>query len=290
MLALIRQHPRAFIAALVIHLIMIALMAIGVDWETQPAAAPVKIVQATMVDVSKIREAEEQKQREEAAQRKKIEDDQKRKADEQRRKEDEQRRLEEQKHKEAEAKRQAELKKKQEADLKKKQEAEQQRKLEAEKKRKEEADRKRKEDAERKRKEEAERKRQEELAKLRAEEDRIRQEQMAAEQAQLQAAREREANREMDRYLGLIQQRVASKWVRPSGWRAGLECKILVRLVPGAAGGQVIDVRLTKSCGQPLFDRSVETAVFNASPLPLPKDQALASRFRELEFIFRPED
>lgn len=284
MLAIIRQHPKAFFLALIIHVIMLAFMAVGVDWDTQkPAAASVKIVQATMIDVSKIREAEEKKQREADAQRKKIEDEKKRQAEEKRRQEDK-------KRQEAEKKRQAELKKKQEAEKKRLAEQEQKRKVEAEKKRKQEADRKRKVEAEKKRKADAERKRQEELAKLKAEEDRMRQEQMAAEQAQLQAARQREMDREMDRYLGLIQQRVAGKWVRPSGWRAGLECKVFVRLVPGVAGGQVMDVRLTKSCGQPLFDRSVETAVYNASPLPLPQDQALASRFRELEFIFRPED
>jgi len=43
-----------------------------------------------------------------------------------------------------------------------------------------------------------------------------------------------------------------------------------------------------RSSGDPTFDRSVETAVYRAAPLPLPPDSALFDRFRELQFIFSP--
>src|SRR3569832_192447 len=37
-----------------------------------------------------------------------------------------------------------------------------------------------------------------------------------------------------------------------------------------------------------MYDRSVETAVFKASPLPMPTDAALIDQFRELRYVFKP--
>ncbi len=60
-----------------------------------------------------------------------------------------------------------------------------------------------------------------------------------------------------------------------------------VNLIPG---GDVIDVRIVRSCGDPVFDSSVERAVYRASPLPVPPaDSGLFDRFRELEFVFNPQ-
>ena len=38
------------------------------------------------------------------------------------------------------------------------------------------------------------------------------------------------------------------------------------------------------------FDRSVLSAVRKASPLPMPADPALYEQFREIEFVFRPDE
>jgi colicin import membrane protein len=48
-------------------------------------------------------------------------------------------------------------------------------------------------------------------------------------------------------------------------------------------------VEVTKSSGDASFDRSVETAVQKAVPLPLPADPALFERFREITFVFDPD-
>jgi colicin import membrane protein len=47
-------------------------------------------------------------------------------------------------------------------------------------------------------------------------------------------------------------------------------------------------VRIVRSSGDPLFDQSVEKAVYKAAPMPLPPDAALFKYFRELRLIFRP--
>jgi len=111
---------RAFIYAVVIHIIFGALL--GVSLLIQPRAvtpAPARPVQAKAIDLAAI---EREKQRLEQ-EKKKAEDEKKRKAKE---------------------KRKAEEKKKKEAERKKKLEAEKKKKAEAEKKRKAEAERKRK--------------------------------------------------------------------------------------------------------------------------------------------------
>ena len=98
-----------------------------------------------------------------------------------------------------------------------------------------------------------------------------------------QAAR---AQSELARYEGLIRQKVERNWVRPAGWTKGMECVVRVRLAPT---GEVINAAVARPSGSPAFDRSVENAVYKASPLPLPEDKDLFEHFRELELRFRPE-
>ncbi len=47
-------------------------------------------------------------------------------------------------------------------------------------------------------------------------------------------------------------------------------------------------MNVIRSSGDPVFDRSVESAVLKASPLPLPGDAALFTHFREINFNFDP--
>jgi len=293
MLNILRNNPQAFVFALVVHLLLIAALSFNVDWNSKHklSGPQVNVIQAVMIDESKIKAEERKKKLQQDKQRKAEQDKKRKKAD-------------------AEKKRkQAELKKKKAAEKKRKAEQEKKRKAEA-KRKKTEADKKRKQ-AELKKKQEVEKKRLAELEKKRkveterlqkleeqrkadeqrrAEEEMIRQQQMAEEQAAMNAVRQRALMDERGRIIGKIQQRVSSKWARPSGWRAGTSCTVSVRLVPGAGTAQVIDARMIKSCGNPLFDRSVENAVFSASPLPFPTSPELMNEFREITFDFRPED
>jgi len=89
----------------------------------------------------------------------------------------------------------------------------------------------------------------------------------------------------VNEYIAYIQERIQRSWLRPPGSAAGLSCVVQVSLIPG---GDVARVEIVRSSGDPIFDRSVETAVWKASPLPLPPDAALFKHFRDLRLIFKP--
>jgi colicin import membrane protein len=59
-----------------------------------------------------------------------------------------------------------------------------------------------------------------------------------------------------------------------------------VSLLPG---GDVKSVTVVKSSGDTLFDRSAESAVYKAAPLPQPSDPKAADALRDFQFIFKPE-
>lgn len=148
---------------------------------------------------------------------------------------------------------------------------------------------------------EAERKQQEELAAKKRREDERRQAQQQRQQQATQALREQLAAEEKaraaaqaarlapeaDKYKAAIRQKVERNWSRPTTSRKGLQCTVRVRLIPG---GEVLEVAVVKSSGDAVFDRSVESAVRKASPLPLPEREELFEQFREIEFIFRPTE
>jgi colicin import membrane protein len=104
--------------------------------------------------------------------------------------------------------------------------------------------------------------------------------------AKVKAEQTARAQSELTRVEGLIRRKVERNWVRPAGWTKGMECVVRVRLAPT---GEVINAMIARSSGSPAFDRSVENAVYKASPLPLPEDKGLFEHFRELELRFRPE-
>ena len=107
-------------------------------------------------------------------------------------------------------------------------------------------------------------------------------------QAQLaEEAAQARAESALSQYIPYIQDKIQRNWLRPAGSPAGLSCLILVKLIPG---GEVVDAKVVRSSGDPLFDRSVETAVLKASPLPLPQDTAMFKHFREIQFIFIPDE
>ena len=114
------------------------------------------------------------------------------------------------------------------------------------------------------------------------------QEQLAVEEkSRQQAAHTARTASEVDKYRSLIRQRVSRSWNRPMGVAKGLKCVVSVRLAPG---GEVLSANVVRSSGNATFDRSVENAVYKAAPLPLPEDPSLFNNFREIEFLFNPEE
>lgn len=104
--------------------------------------------------------------------------------------------------------------------------------------------------------------------------------------AKASAAQSAQSQGEIDKYKTLIIQAISNKWIVPEDLEKGLEAKLLVRLAPG---GMVMDVKVIKSSGNEALDRSAETAVYKASPLPVPEDAALFGKFRTINLTVRPE-
>jgi len=279
----VRENPRAVTYAVLMHVVLLLLLVFSLDWtpkSVKPGTS--KPIQAELVDMSKLRKIEAQKKLEQQrieAEKRKQEQDKQRKLDAERKQKAEQ-----------EKKRKAEVERKQktEQDKQRKAEAERKQKAEQDKQHKAEAERKQKAEQEKKRKAEAQRKQKAEQEKQRKAEAAARQRE--AEQAlQAQLAEEESlarATSALSKYIPYIQEKVQNSWLRPAGSPRGLRCVIRVKLIPG---GEVVSAKVVKSSGDALFDRSVESAVLKASPLPLPADPALFKHFREIDFNFDPD-
>ena len=266
----LRKSPgtlKAVIYALLVHVVVIGALVVSFRWTSEPASGPDQPIEAKVVEdpAQKAREQERARQKALEAQRRREQAEAER-----------QRALEEERRQEEARRRAQEAEKQRQAALAKQREAERRRK-----------------EAERKKRLEAERQRQAELQRKLEQEDRQRRaeqalkEQLAAEEKQRQEAElAARATAAADQYKAIIRQKVSRNWSRPVGAEQGLECVVRVRLVPG---GEVLEATVVRSSGDSVFDRSVENAVYKASPLPLPEDPDLFSFFREIEFVFKPE-
>lgn len=108
---------------------------------------------------------------------------------------------------------------------------------------------------------------------------------LAAQQAD--AARKATAAREsaLGQYTALIRAKVRGNWILPQDLQGNPEAVFLVIQLPT---GEVLNVRLLKSSGNPAYDTAVERAILKSSPLPLPSDRSLFDR--ELKLTFRLRD
>jgi len=288
----IRENPRAVTYAVLMHLVLLALLIIGLDWTPKVTRPPgVKVpIEAELVTKDPLKQIEQRKQEE----ARKLEE-QRRQAQEKAAAEARQKAERAAKQKAAaEAKRKAEQAAKQkaaEAKAKaaaeaKKKAAEAKRKAEQAAKQKSAAEAKKKAEAEAKAKAAAEAKQKAAAEAKRKAEEAARREAEAALQAQLkEEAEQRRALSELEKYIPYIQDKVQRNWIRPPGSPEGLVCVVNVRLIPG---GEVVGARVVQGSGDAVFDRSVESAVLKASPLPLPDDATLFRHFREINFKFNP--
>lgn len=296
-----RETTLPLTATLLLHVVLIALLSISFSSKQVKHSAPppaAEVVEAVAVDDAKV-QAELKRLQQQEKQRKAQLTSDKRKAEKAKKaRQAEERRIKALKKKQAEEKRKqqaAEKKRKAEAEkklkaeqervarlkqeqlaLEKKQAEEKARLAELEKQRKIEAEKRRKAKEEAKRKAEEERKRKEAEQALKK--------RMAEEQSRLQAERNRQLASMLLTYQDLVAGKVRRNWTRPVGSKSDFSCKVLVQQLPD---GDVVGVQLLESCGNPALDRSVESAVRKASPLPKPPDPELFDR--EIEFTFKPE-
>lgn len=135
---------------------------------------------------------------------------------------------------------------------------------------------------------EAERQRQAEIERQRQENERLRAEAEAARRAEIDAESSRLEAMQADarqRYMFRIKQRIMSRWAVPASATPGVEC---VANIIQAPGGEVISFRLGRCNGDDAVRRSIEAAIKNASPLPMPDDPRVFER--EVRITFRPEE
>ncbi len=287
MLKELLKNPGALFFAVLVHVALIAILVVSIQWNSKPAALPgnAEIVKATVIDESKL-QAEKQRKLD-AEQAKRQAEEQRRQAEldrqraEAQRQRDAQEAAQKKKQQEAALQKQAKIKADQAAKVKQRI-AEQKQQAEREVKRK--ADEQRKA-VEAKRKVEQQRKADE--ARRQRENEEFLQQQMAQEEADRVAQAKAEQQRRelasrMSLYSAQLQNIVNGNWIRPATARTGLKCTVRVRLIPG---GEVVEAHVTRSSGDAAFDRSAETAVLRSSPLPAPPDPSL----REFDFVFKPE-
>lgn len=297
---------RSSLLALLLHIIAAVLLFVSLELTPEPvpvSGKEVNIVNAVSVDKEQVEQElkrlQESEKREQEEKLKQLEELKKKaKLEKQKAEEARKRRLEEEKEltaarkkKELEQQRR-ELEQKKLARLEeKKAELERQRRIEEEEqKRKAEEERKRKE-AEMKRLEEEKRKREEELKRLeeekrKAEEEQKRKEAEKALQEQLVAEQAKQDASLLEKIVAGISNKVENSFNK-TGLPENLTATLRVKLLPG---GDVIDVAVSDSSGNDIFDRRAVTAVQKSSPLPVPDDIGTFERLglRDISFKFKP--
>jgi len=126
-------------------------------------------------------------------------------------------------------------------------------------------------------------KEQQEQAKLKAEKEK----KLAAERAKKEAAkRQAQLMGVVNKYKALIVQAIGQNWILPDNADKNASCKFEIKLAPG---GAVMSVKLLRSSGDTVLDRSAQTAIYKASPLPVPADKEAFNIFRVVSLTVRPE-
>ena len=88
-----------------------------------------------------------------------------------------------------------------------------------------------------------------------------------------------------DQYRASLMNRIKHAWIKPPSARLGIDCRVVVTQV---AGGEVTSAHVTTCNGDAAVRQSIENAVYRASPLPDPPDPALFQR--QLVFEFKPDE
>lgn len=256
-----KHYGVALLVSLVLHgVVLLAMLNLWQDEAKPHELKRPNYVSASLVQLeSKSKKLEEERKAKEKAKQKVIDLEKKRKEQERLKKAEaeKKRKAAEQKQREQEKKKAEAQRKKQEAD---RQAAEQKAAKEAAAK-------------------EAEQKRQQEQAAF--------ERALAQEQQQLQ---EQAYATEAQSFMSVVQQRIQNNWSRPPSARNGMECELLIKLVPT---GRVINVDIVRSSGDSLFDRSAVQAVKKAEQFPeiqKMKPEVFERYYRELQLIFRPQD
>ena len=93
---------------------------------------------------------------------------------------------------------------------------------------------------------------------------------------------------EMDKYKLLIQRKIQQNVNKQLCGTSPVELQFEIGLMP--TGELIGNPKMIKSSGIPVCDESVERAIFQSQPLPVPTDTDLFSKFKNLKLNFRPNE
>ncbi len=110
--------------------------------------------------------------------------------------------------------------------------------------------------------------------------------QAALQQAAADAQRNSQIAGEVDKYKALIIGAISRQWILPENVDGQLSSQFRIRLAPN---GAVLEVSLARSSGDPILDRSAQSAIYKASPLPVPNDPEAFNVFRDITLTVRPQ-
>lgn len=105
----------------------------------------------------------------------------------------------------------------------------------------------------------------------------------------LQIEREKQqqaVNAEINRHKTLLINAISQNWILPTNVDYSLSCRFEIKL---DASGRVLKVTLLRTSGDPVLDRSAQTAIYNASPLPVPKTPEAFEVFKTVSLTVKPE-
>jgi len=91
---------------------------------------------------------------------------------------------------------------------------------------------------------------------------------------------------EIDMYRGRIRDKIRGKANVPETVRGQPEVQVRITILPG---GDVLDIAIVKSSGNPVYDTAIERAIRSAQPLPVPSNPELFGQFRSLNLNIKHE-
>lgn len=161
-------------------------------------------------------------------------------------------------------------------------EREKREKREREKKERDRLEKQKQDDAKKKREQEDAAKKKREDDKRRVEEERTRKE---TERAREEAASARQ--KAIDGWVAQIRTKIRQRANVPDTVSGKPSVQVRIRILPG---GEVLDITVTRSSGNRVYDTAIERAIRSASPLPVPPaDSELFPTFRDLNLNIEHE-
>jgi colicin import membrane protein len=163
-------------------------------------------------------------------------------------------------------------------------------KLEREKKELEKKEKLEREKRDRQKEDEAKKKHEQEDAAKKKREDDLRRKEEERAKVEIQRAREAAVaaqQSEVDSWKKKIQDKIRGRANVPDTVTGHPEVQVRIRVLPG---GEVLDIAITRSSGNPTYDAAIERGIRSASPLPVPPaDSELFPQFRDLTLNFKHE-